>query len=421
MRKPWYYWLYVRSPIAKIVLGIVAVLISIVVLLAQGWMEERRMQAQTDNWQGRSVEKGAEIFANNCYTCHGADGKGLPGVAPSLHSRYFFTQRMADVGWTGTLHDYVALTVAAGRPSKTKSQWAQIMPTWGVRFGGPLRDDQVEYVTQFVLNWEKDALQQSWDPRAADAVRVATSVPITPTGMLTATITVTSTENVTPTTPIMATALVTQTASTTVTAVAIETVAVTQTSNATSTSDITSTESATATTGLVGADAMGQPVAAAPPAAPAAILDPWQPFQDAPSKAPTNTITYTVGSLGVAAVGADLAATAVVTGEAGADAAPAVIPPQQLFVSMACNACHLLGTIGVGVTGPDLNPLPETAATKVAGQDAETYVYTSITEPNAFINEGYPAGVMPPNFKERMSEEEIRGLVAWLLDPTRGY
>ena len=249
MRKPWYSWLYVRSPIAKIVLGIVAVMISIVVLLAQGWMEERRMQAQTDNWQGRSVEKGAEIFANNCYTCHGADGKGLPGVAPSLNSRYFFTQRMADVGWTGTLHDYVALTVAAGRPSKTKSQWAQIMPTWGVRFGGPLRDDQVEYVTQFVLNWESDALQQSWDPRSADAVRVATAVPITPTGMLTATITVTSTEDVTPTAGLTVTPPITQPNATTATSAALETVAVTETSNATSTSDITSTESATATTG----------------------------------------------------------------------------------------------------------------------------------------------------------------------------
>jgi len=172
---------------------------------------------------------------------------------------------------------------------------------------------------------------------------------------------------------------------------------------------------------MVGADAMGQPVASAPPAAPAAVLDPWQPFQDAPSLAAPDTITYTVGTLGAAAVGAELAATAVVTDATGAETAPAIIPPQQLFVSMTCNACHLLGTIGVGVIGPDLNSLPETAGTKVAGQDAETYVYTSIVEPNAFINEGYPAGVMPANFKDRMSEEEIRGLVAWLLDPNRGY
>jgi hypothetical protein len=314
----------------------------------------------------------------------------------------------------------VALTVAAGRPSKTKSQWAQIMPTWGVRFGGPLRDDQVEYVTQFVLNWEEDALQQSWDPRAAEAVRVATAVPITPTGMLTATITVTSSVDVTPTAGLTVTPPITQPNATTATSAALETVVVTQTANATSTSDITSTAIATAATGIAGAEAMGQPVASAPPAAPAAVLDPWQPFQDAPSKAAADTITYTVGTLGVAAVGADLAATAVTT-DTTADAAPAVIPPAQLFVSMACNGCHLLGTVGVGVTGPDLNLLHETAATKVEGQDAETYVYTSITEPNAFINEGYAAGIMPANFTDRMSEEEIRGLVAWLLDPNRGY
>src|SRR6476661_7980649 len=162
MRKPWYTCLYVRSPIAKILLGVLAVLVSFAALAAQGVFENKRMEAQTANWHGRSVEKGAEIFSSNCYTCHGTDGKGNPGVAPALHSRYFFTQRMKDVGWAGSLHDYIALTVAAGRPSKSKSQWAQVMPTWSSKYGGPMRDDQVEQVTQFVLNWQEEAMTQDW-------------------------------------------------------------------------------------------------------------------------------------------------------------------------------------------------------------------------------------------------------------------
>jgi hypothetical protein len=32
------------------------------------------------------------------------------------------------------------------------------MPTWSERYGGPMRDDQVEDVTMFVLNWESEEL-----------------------------------------------------------------------------------------------------------------------------------------------------------------------------------------------------------------------------------------------------------------------
>ena len=39
--------------------------------------------------------------------------------------------------------------------------------------------------------------------------------------------------------------------------------------------------------------------------------------------------------------------------------------------------------------------------------------------PGAHVVESYVAGIMPANFTETMSEEEIRGLVAWLLDPNR--
>ena len=44
-----------------------------------------------------------------------------------------------------------------------------MMPTWSSRYGGPLRDDQVQDVTAFVLNWEADAKTQTaetdpWQP-----------------------------------------------------------------------------------------------------------------------------------------------------------------------------------------------------------------------------------------------------------------
>ena len=318
MRKPWYSFLFVRSPIAKIIYGIAAVIISIGALLFQQIIEEPRMAAQTASWDGRSIEQGAQIYFNNCYNCHGFDGKGLSGVAPALNSRYFFTQRLADVGYTGSLHDYVAGTIGAGRPSKAVRQWAQMMPVWGARFGGPLRDDQVEHIANFVLNWEAEALAQSWDPQSDNR-------------------------------------------------------------------------------------------------------DPWQPFQDAPSQATTGSITHTVGTLGVAAVTPEQLAGAIVTPTQTVGAPTADQTPAEMFLAMGCMGCHQLGPHQVGITGPDLNPLPDVAASRVPGEDAETYVYNSIVHPNDYVTEGYTAGIMPANFTDRMSEEQIRAMVAWLLDPDRAY
>ena len=60
--------------------------------------------------------------------------------------------------------------------------------------------------------------------------------------------------------------------------------------------------------------------------------------------------------------------------------------------------------------------LADNAATRVDGQDAETYVYNSIVNPNDYIVPGYNANIMPANLAEQMTEEELDGLVNWLLE-----
>lgn len=295
MKRPWYRFLYVRSPLAKIGFGILGVLVAIVALLFQGVIEDPRMQAQTANFEGRSIQNGATIFANNCASCHGPDGKGLPGVAPALHSKYFFTQRLADLEFTGSLNDYVKLTVAAGRPASKQTQWAAMMPTWGQEYGGPLRQDQVRDVAAFVVNWEEDALTQT------------------------------------------------------------------------------------------------------------AETDPWQPFENAP----TTDIYSGTGAL---------------TAEPTPAVAAGPQPPQVLFVSMGCQGCHNIDQPQTdqnkGPIAPNMANLYETAGTRVPGEDAATYVHTSIVNPTANTVAGYNP-VMPANFSEKMSEEEINSLVQWILDPNR--
>lgn len=74
----------------RILVGVV-MFVGIMVLV--GWVainEEARMQSFQRQFEARSIERGAELFAANCSTCHGADGRGLLGRAPALNSPHFF-------------------------------------------------------------------------------------------------------------------------------------------------------------------------------------------------------------------------------------------------------------------------------------------------------------------------------------------
>jgi hypothetical protein len=54
---------------------------------------------------------------------------------------------------------------AAGRPVPSAgTSYPQRMPTWGAAYGGPLRDDQVQALTAFVLNWKDRALGGAGTP-----------------------------------------------------------------------------------------------------------------------------------------------------------------------------------------------------------------------------------------------------------------
>jgi hypothetical protein len=46
---------------------------------------------------------------------------------------------------------------------------------------------------------------------------------------------------------------------------------------------------------------------------------------------------------------------------------------------------------------------------------AEEYLYQSITDPDAYVVEGFPAGQMVPNLAEILTEEQIADLIAFLL------
>ncbi len=148
----------------KIIIGTIAFMMTMMVLGFSALREPARMERFTNAEAGRSIEAGAEIYLNNCATCHGVNGEaqlcydaagnqigcqGLPlNHAPLLCGEP--TQRTDAMGWSGVKEDYILQVVAVGRGA--------IMPTWSEQFGGPLRPDQVQNVTNFVLNYEDEEL-----------------------------------------------------------------------------------------------------------------------------------------------------------------------------------------------------------------------------------------------------------------------
>jgi mono/diheme cytochrome c family protein len=151
----------------EIAIGVLLVLATGALLIFYGINEETRMEEFALAQNAAAIEVGAALFENNCASCHGLKGEGVPGLCPPLNDRHFFDNRIKEVGWTGTLQDYIVSTVSSGRPVSTRPETypgnpvPPAMPAWSERFGGPLRDDQVRDLAAYILNWESTAGEAS--------------------------------------------------------------------------------------------------------------------------------------------------------------------------------------------------------------------------------------------------------------------
>jgi cytochrome c2 len=80
-----------------------------------------------------------------------------------------------------------------------------------------------------------------------------------------------------------------------------------------------------------------------------------------------------------------------------------------------CKTCHYVDASRGDFTGPNQANVANEAGTRVEGQSAVEYLRNSIVNPNDYVVEGYSAGVMPLNYGDLLSEEEVNDLVAYLL------
>lgn len=82
----------------------------------------------------------------------------------------------------------------------------------------------------------------------------------------------------------------------------------------------------------------------------------------------------------------------------------------ELFVSNGCGSCHTFKAANsTGTIGPDLNEY-------LAPDDDAAGVEEMIVEPNAEIAEGFSANVMPQDYGQTFSKQELKQLVQFLVE-----
>ena len=106
-------------------------------------------------------------------------------------------------------------------------------------------------------------------------------------------------------------------------------------------------------------------------------------------------------------------------GQQAAIASPnASVSGAAVFKNNACGACHTLtAASATGKVGPDLDKLPQWAAQ--AKQPLESFVKTSITDPNAYVQPGFPKNVMPQTFGASLSQQQLDALVQYLISSSK--
>lgn len=84
---------------------------------------------------------------------------------------------------------------------------------------------------------------------------------------------------------------------------------------------------------------------------------------------------------------------------------------EALFESYGCAACHD-SAASTGVA-PSMTGISERAGERRPPLPADAYLYESVVHPADYLVESY-SNVMPQNFRDRMTDQELADVIAYL-------
>src|SRR5579859_135678 len=133
---------------ALIMLSIISLMIPVF------WIMESNGQALAKVQQHNTdVQRGAALFAQYCYQCHGLTGQGATGPKlngnPSVNS-------LTDAD--------IMRIISGGIYDPASPGGTPLMPAWSDQFGGPLTQDQIQYLFDLVRSADPNYLSTNGYP-----------------------------------------------------------------------------------------------------------------------------------------------------------------------------------------------------------------------------------------------------------------
>lgn len=137
---------------ALIMLAIISLMIPVF------WIMESNGEALAKVQQHDTfVQRGAALFAQYCYQCHGITGQG--GTGPKLNGNPA----------VNNLTDNDILRIIEGGIYDPANPGTALMPAWSDQYGGPLTTDQIQYLFDLVRSADPAYLAANGYPGGASA------------------------------------------------------------------------------------------------------------------------------------------------------------------------------------------------------------------------------------------------------------
>lgn len=145
--------------------GVVLTLFFAVFFPLYWFNEPRRLNQAQENMYVEKVAQGQQNFEQFCAECHGQDATGGAAPAPDGEGTWpapnltNVVARYEDNKNVDDMERFLYDTIERGRPGTP-------MPEWGMAFGGPLTDEEIDGIVQWLL-------ANQVDPEKEDAVAEA--------------------------------------------------------------------------------------------------------------------------------------------------------------------------------------------------------------------------------------------------------
>jgi plastocyanin/mono/diheme cytochrome c family protein len=141
------------NPVEKTGYGALIMLAVVSLMIPVFWITEANSQsAYTQLQHTTDVSRGAALFAQYCFQCHGINGQGL--IGPKLNGNPAVNK----------LTDDDIIRIISGGIADTADPSKLLMPAWSEQYGGPLTQIDIQYLFALIRSADPAYLSKNGFP-----------------------------------------------------------------------------------------------------------------------------------------------------------------------------------------------------------------------------------------------------------------